>query len=165
MENSTFLTVCDSKISNFGCFRWKTRKELWFCQEFTLPKLSTFFSVMLDWSQNILYIAKLSLDTAGHFGVIVQIENKFWSKVPSGEACGSIAFMRLKLKQGSLGSIRLTIVLADLSQVFSGLEQSVILNLLQVETRRNSKATHSSDSSPKKNPVFKAEFKTKILCQ
>jgi len=72
-----------------------------------------------------------------------------------------IAFIRLKLKHGLPGSIKLTNVLADSSQVFSGLEQSVILKLLQVKTRRNSKVTQSSDSSPKKNPVFKAEFKTK----
>lgn len=56
--------------------------------------------------------------------------------------------------------MRLTSGLADLSQVFSEFEKSVILNLLQGETGRNSKAERTSHSSPKKNPVFKAEFKT-----
>lgn len=45
--------------------------------------------------------------------------------MPSGEAYGGIAFMRLKLKQGLPGSIRLTNVLADLSQAFSGLESNL----------------------------------------
>lgn len=71
--------------------------------------------------------------------------------------------MRLKLKQGLPDSIRLANVRTDLSLVFSGLEQSVILGLLQVETRQNSKVTHSSDSSLKKNPMFKAKLKTESM--
>lgn len=85
--------------------------------------------------------------------------------MPSGEVYGGIVFIRLKLKQGLRGSIRLTNVLTDLRQVFSGLEQSKILNWLQGETRQNSKATRSSDSSPNKNPIFKAKLKTKNPCQ
>lgn len=49
-----------------------------------------------------MYITELSLEMAGWFGMVgwANNEHRFWSHELSGEAYGSIAFMRQKLKQG-----------------------------------------------------------------